>query len=73
MEYRKISNRITINETDIIRMFDKYLKEHQVSDDDITMSNVIDFAEDCVVDSPVVEKLLNIYVMLVAKNYNIKE
>lgn len=73
MEFEKTGFNTTIKETDIIRKFDGYLAKHGISDDNITMENVVDFAEDCVVDSPVVEKLMTIYVGLVVRNYNIKD
>lgn len=73
MDSKKISGSMTIRETDIIKDFDKYLAKHGISDDNITMENVVDFAEDCVVDNPVVEKLMTIYVGLVVRNYNIKD
>lgn len=73
MDFKKISSNMTISEVDIIRKFDRYLAKHGISDDNITMENVVDFAEDCVVCSPVVEKLMNIYVGLVVRNYIIKD
>lgn len=73
MEFEKTSFNTTIKEADIIRKFDRHLAKHGKSDDNITIKDVVDFAEDCVIESPIVDKLLRIHIGFITRNYNVKK